>query len=69
MVENVHSGEQQFIRTKILISASGILGKPRMPDIPGIASFKGEAFHCGNWDTNVSLTGKKVGVIGNGASA
>ncbi|KAJ7753395.1 hypothetical protein DFH07DRAFT_960235 [Mycena maculata] len=53
----------------ILISAIGILEAPRFPDIAGLSSFKGEVFHSAKWDAGVDLRGKRVAVIGNGASA
>ncbi|KAF9470688.1 FAD/NAD(P)-binding domain-containing protein [Pholiota conissans] len=53
----------------IVISAVGILERPRFSYIPGLQTFKGDLFHSGRWDTSVQLSGKRVGVIGNGASA
>ncbi|KAG7096480.1 hypothetical protein E1B28_003911 [Marasmius oreades] len=61
-------GEQQD-EADILISALGILEVIRCPDIPGLDTFKGNIFHSGAWDHTVELKGKRVGVIGNGASA
>ncbi|MDO5731844.1 flavin-containing monooxygenase [Corynebacterium sphenisci] len=52
-----------------LILGVGALCEPRMPDIPGIGDFAGEVFHSARWDHSVSLAGKRVGVIGTGASA
>ncbi len=40
-----------------------------MPEISGMDDFKGESFHTAQWDQSASLTGKRVGVIGTGASA
>ncbi|KAJ7831696.1 hypothetical protein B0H14DRAFT_3713210, partial [Mycena olivaceomarginata] len=54
---------------KILISAIGILELPKFPNIAGASSFKGDMFHSARWDTGVDLRGKKVAMIGNGASA
>ncbi|KAL0565023.1 hypothetical protein V5O48_017008 [Marasmius crinis-equi] len=53
----------------IFISALGILEVVRYPNIPGIDTFKGSIFHSGAWDHTVDLQGKRVAVIGNGASA
>jgi len=53
----------------ILISAVGGLSSPSIPDIPGIESFEGPAFHSAEWDHEVDLRGKSVAVIGTGASA
>ncbi len=52
-----------------LISAVGQLNRPRLPDIPGRDSFAGPAFHSAAWQHQHDLTGKRVAVIGTGASA
>lgn len=52
------------------ISCVGALSDAKMPDnIPGIESFKGHSFHSSKWDHDYDLTGKRVAVIGTGASA
>ena len=54
---------------RLLITAIGPLSVPTMPTIPGVERFKGEAFHTGNWPHRpVSFEGKRVGVIGTGAT-
>ncbi|MFB7721378.1 flavin-containing monooxygenase [Nocardia sp. NPDC056100] len=53
----------------ILIPAVGQLSRPAMPNLPGIDSFTGAAFHSAQWDHSVDLTGKRVACIGTGASA
>ncbi|QMW22897.1 flavin-containing monooxygenase [Sandaracinobacteroides saxicola] len=53
----------------IFVSAVGQLNQPRYPDIPGRQDFAGPAFHSARWDDGVDLTGKRVAVIGTGASA
>ncbi|WP_067534646.1 flavin-containing monooxygenase [Nocardia crassostreae] len=53
----------------ILISAVGALCEPNLPDIKGINGFEGEIFHSARWDHDADLTGKRVAVIGTGASA
>ena len=53
----------------VLISAVGQLSRPAMPNIPGIDTFDGPAFHSAEWDHSVDLTGKRVACIGTGASA
>jgi len=55
-------------RTRYLVTALGILSKRNVPDIAGLASFGGERFHTAAWPENVSLQGKRVGVIGNGST-
>jgi cation diffusion facilitator CzcD-associated flavoprotein CzcO len=53
----------------VLISAAGALSEPRAPEIPGIDSFAGPTFHSAAWDHGTALDGKRVAVIGTGASA
>jgi 4-hydroxyacetophenone monooxygenase len=53
----------------MLVSAIGQFGKPAMPAIPGAEDFEGAAFHSAEWPQGLSCEGKKVAVIGNGASA
>lgn len=56
--------------SKFLITAMGILNEPTLPNIPGTQSFRGESWHTARWPTeNASLKGKRVGVIGTGATA
>jgi cation diffusion facilitator CzcD-associated flavoprotein CzcO len=52
-----------------VITAMGILRFPTMPDIAGVASFEGIMFHTGRWRDDVSLEGKRVGIIGTGSTA
>jgi cation diffusion facilitator CzcD-associated flavoprotein CzcO len=52
----------------ILISATGVLHKPKYPQIDGIETFKGNCFHSARWDHSVALEGKRIGVIGNGST-
>jgi len=53
----------------VVISAVGQLNRPNTPDIPGRDAFAGTAFHSAAWDHSVDLAGKRVAVIGTGASA
>ncbi len=52
-----------------VISAVGQLNRPKMPDIDGVGTFAGPAWHSAEWRHDVDLTGKRVGVIGTGGSA
>jgi 4-hydroxyacetophenone monooxygenase len=54
---------------EMVVSAVGQLNRPKFPDIPGQADFTGPSFHSARWDHAVDLTGKRVAVIGTGASA
>ncbi|MCP1472284.1 4-hydroxyacetophenone monooxygenase [Sphingobium sp. OAS761] len=62
-------GSLQVISGDALFSAVGQLNTPRYPDIPGLECFAGPAFHSARWRHDVDLKGKKVAVIGTGASA
>jgi cation diffusion facilitator CzcD-associated flavoprotein CzcO len=53
----------------VVISGCGGLVEPAMPDVPGVETFQGEAFHSARWNHDVDLTGKRVAVVGTGASA
>lgn len=56
--------------TRFLITAIGILSAPTMPNIPGVASFKGQSCHTHHWPKEgVDFAGKRVGIIGTGATA
>lgn len=57
------------VRSRTLIVGAGGLSEPRLPDIAGVEDFAGALFHTAEWDHSVDLTGKKVAVIGTGASA
>ncbi len=52
----------------VVIAATGVLHQPRYPDIEGLDTFAGHAFHSARWDHSVEIEGKRVGVIGNGSS-
>ncbi len=52
-----------------LVLACGRLTAPRIPDVPGLDTFDGPAFHSARWDADADLHGKRVAVIGSGASA
>jgi cation diffusion facilitator CzcD-associated flavoprotein CzcO len=52
-----------------LVLATGQLDQPSLPPIKGIESFAGHSFHSAEWDHDYSLAGKRVGVVGTGASA
>ncbi len=56
-------------RARVLILATGPLSDPAIPEIPGLDSFGGAAFHSARWRHDRDLTGRAVAVIGTGASA
>jgi len=63
------SGRETTIEADAVISAVGQLNRPSYPSIEGVDSFEGPAFHSARWDHTVDLAGKRVAVIGTGASA
>ncbi len=63
------SGDEETLQARAVISAVGQLNRPKLPDIEGIESFAGPSFHSSQWDHDVDLRGKRVAVIGTGASA
>ncbi len=61
-------GTTEMLRTTVLISATGIFNPLKYPQIDGLDSFAGPSFHTARWRDDVDLTGKRVAIIGNGAS-
>ena len=53
----------------VVVSAVGALAEPHLPEIKGIETFEGEIFHSARWNHGVDLAGKRVALIGTGASA
>ncbi|MFF3452206.1 flavin-containing monooxygenase [Streptomyces sp. NPDC002667] len=53
----------------VVVSATGPLSDPKIPSVPGIETFTGEVFHSARWDHDYDLRGKRVAMIGTGASA
>lgn len=63
----VDTGET--ITARFLIAATGPLNIPNLPDIDGVGTFAGTTMHTARWDHSQDLTGKRVAIIGTGASA
>lgn len=63
------AGKVETLTARAVISAVGQLNQPRYPDNPGVGDFEGETFHSARWRHDLDLTGKRVAVIGTGASA
>ncbi len=61
------TGEQ--FEAEILVAAVGQLNRPAYPNLKGLDTFTGKTFHSARWDHDYDLTGKRVAVIGTGASA
>jgi cyclohexanone monooxygenase len=75
----ISTNRQDKIRARFVAMANGPLHRPKLPGIPGVAEFKGHTFHTSRWDFDYTggdstggltkLAGKRVGVIGTGATA
>jgi 4-hydroxyacetophenone monooxygenase len=63
------SGAEDTVIVNAIVSAVGQLNRPKWPDITGRETFAGPSFHSAQWDHGVDLRGKRVAVIGTGASA
>lgn len=61
-------GEPSLLARHVVL-ATGPLNKPLIPDVPGVADFAGEVFHSSAWRHDVTLAGKRIAVVGTGASA
>ncbi len=57
------------MRARYVVLANGILTTPKLARIEGMETFKGQSFHTSRWDYKVELEGKRVGIIGTGATA
>ncbi len=65
----VHTDRGDAMRAKFVVLANGILTTPKLARIDGMQSFQGHSFHTSRWDYNIDLKGKRVGIIGTGATA
>jgi cation diffusion facilitator CzcD-associated flavoprotein CzcO len=68
-VWRVRTADGRTFTAPVLIGAIGGLSRPALPEIEGMDRFAGPAFHSARWDHTVDLAGKRVAVIGTGASA
>jgi cation diffusion facilitator CzcD-associated flavoprotein CzcO len=59
----------ELLLCRVVVSGVGGLVEPSMPDIPGLDAFSGELVHTARWRDDLELEGKRVGIIGTGASA
>jgi len=67
---SVTTSDGKAVTARLVVFATGCLSNARMPDIKGLAGFKGQVYHTGNWPHEpVDFTGLRVGVIGTGSSA
>ncbi|MFC9663813.1 flavin-containing monooxygenase [Nocardia sp. NPDC127606] len=65
----LHTTDGDDLTARFVISATGVLTRPKLPDIPGIEGFSGATMHTSRWDHRQDLRGKRVAIIGTGASA
>lgn len=66
----IKASDGSVLRARVLVSGAGhALTVPVVPTIPGVETFKGKTFHSARWDHSFALEGKRVAVIGTGASA
>jgi len=65
----VYTDRGDAMRARYVILANGILTSPKLARIEGMQTFEGDSFHTSRWDYNVDLEGKRVGIIGTGATA
>ncbi|MQY06672.1 flavin-containing monooxygenase [Actinomadura macrotermitis] len=66
---NVALADGEVLTPKAVVSGQGALHVPSYPDLPGIERFQGTTFHSAEWNHDYDLAGKRVAVIGTGASA
>jgi cation diffusion facilitator CzcD-associated flavoprotein CzcO len=65
----IRTTDGEELEADVLVSATGQLSRPVRPSIPGIDRFEGPVFHSARWDHDVELDGKRVAVVGTGASS
>ena len=65
----IETADGRRITARFVIGATGVFSQPKLPDIPGVEAFAGPALHTARWDHSVELRGRRVAVVGTGASA
>ncbi len=65
----VHTDRGDAMRARFVVLANGILTSPKLARIAGMETFEGDTFHTSRWNYDIDLTGKRVGIIGTGATA
>lgn len=66
---HLESADGEHLTARFVIGATGVFSQPKPPEINGLESFSGTTMHTARWDHSVDLAGKRVAVIGTGASA
>ncbi|HEY5856634.1 MAG TPA: NAD(P)/FAD-dependent oxidoreductase [Aldersonia sp.] len=62
-------GATEVLHCDVLVSAVGVLNRPVTPKLPGMETFTGTSFHSANWPDDLDLAGKRVAIVGTGASS
>ena len=65
----LEDGSAQTFRATLLIPAAGLFNPPHVPNLPGADDFRGPAFHSSQWPEGLDVSGRRVAVLGSGASA
>src|SRR5262245_26542171 len=65
----IETDDGKTVTARFLVNAGGVLTTPQLPDIAGVDSFAGVTMHTARWDHGQDLAGKRVAIIGTGASA
>ena len=68
-VWRVALADGESLTARYLLTATGFLSQPKVPDIPGINSFEGKVIHTTDWEDGFDPTGRRIAVIGTGATA
>ena len=67
--QEAEKGACYTVTSDFLVSAVGQLNVPKYPEIPGLNTFRGKVMHSARWDWDYQIVGKKVGIVGTGATA
>ena len=65
----LRTGAGDELTAQVVVAGVGALHVPRYPDVPGLSAFEGRVFHSAEWDHDHDLTGRRVAVVGTGASS
>jgi cation diffusion facilitator CzcD-associated flavoprotein CzcO len=68
-VWRVTVADGEVLSARYLITATGFLSQPKVPEIPGVTDFAGKVIHTADWDDTYDPTGRRIGLIGTGATA
>ncbi|WP_298775947.1 NAD(P)/FAD-dependent oxidoreductase [uncultured Shewanella sp.] len=66
---HITTSKKNNFTADFIFCSTGILHHPKFPDIPNKENFAGKSMHTSQWDHSISLSGKRIGIIGTGSSA